>query len=72
MNSRPIEEARDPDLRQSGPALRRAGQRARQIALQTGTAIVVRRNGVVVRIMPPQVSASLGAETPVAGYGDKT
>ena len=47
MNTRPIEEARDPDLRGSLTALKRAAQRARDIAIQTGTGIVVRENGVL-------------------------
>ncbi len=47
MNARPIEEARDPDLRGSLAALKRAAQRARDIAIQTGTGIVVSENGVI-------------------------
>jgi hypothetical protein len=41
MNRQPIDHARDPDLRHSLPALRRAAQRARELTRQTGTAIVV-------------------------------
>ena len=41
MNRQPIDHARDPDLRHSLPALRRAAQRARDLARQTGTAIAV-------------------------------
>ncbi len=47
MSTRPIEEARDPDLRGSFEALKRAARRARDIAIQTNTAIVVSENGVV-------------------------
>ena len=43
----PIEQAPDPDLRSSWPALRRAVPRARELALRTGTALVVSRNGVI-------------------------
>lgn len=44
---RPIAEANSTDLRGSWPALRRAAERAKQIAAQTGTAVVVVRNGEV-------------------------
>ncbi len=47
MNVRPIEEAQDPDLRGSLKALKRAAARAREIAIQTNTAIVVSENGAV-------------------------
>ena len=33
-------------------AIRRAAQRARQVALQTGTDLIVYRNGQVVRVKP--------------------
>lgn len=52
MNNRPLEEALTPDLRDSLPALRRAAKRAREIAAQTGTAIVVSRDGVIEFIHP--------------------
>ncbi|MDG4551103.1 MAG: hypothetical protein P9F19_16890 [Candidatus Contendobacter sp.] len=52
MNTKPIEQARDADLRGSQAALLRAAQRARQIAAQTGTAIVVVHNGVMEHIYP--------------------
>lgn len=40
MNKRPIKEARDPDLRGSLPALRRAALRAREIARKSGTLVI--------------------------------
>jgi hypothetical protein len=42
-----IETATNADLRGSWPALLRAAERARHIAAQTGTAVVVVRNGVL-------------------------
>ena len=42
--------ARNPDLRASLAAMRRAAELASQTALQTGTAIVVVRDGKPVRI----------------------
>jgi len=52
MNTKPIEQARTPDLRGSWAALQRAALRARQIAAQTGTAIVVSEAGKLRHIYP--------------------
>ena len=57
MNRQPIDHARDPDLRHSLPALRRAAQRARELARQTGTAIVIRHNGVLETVSMPAETA---------------
>lgn len=61
---RPITEANSADLRGSWPALRRAAERARQLAAQTGTAVVVVRNGVVQHLYPagPQSPATVAQE----------
>jgi hypothetical protein len=56
MNKQPIDQARDPDLRRSYAALRRAAQRAREVAGQTGTAIVVSRQGVIEHVQPEPAS----------------
>lgn len=50
MTMKDISEAKDPALRNSMAAMRRAASQARKIAIQTNTAIVVRRYGKVVRI----------------------
>ncbi|GAB3362811.1 MULTISPECIES: hypothetical protein [Giesbergeria] len=50
--SQPIESAINADLRGSWLALQRAALRARQVAAQTGTAVVVMRNGVLEHIYP--------------------
>ena len=50
--ARPIDRAANADLRNSGIALRRAAQRAREIAAKTGTALVVVRNGVLEHVYP--------------------
>ncbi len=52
MNERPIETARDTDLRLSMAAMLRAAQRARALARQTGTALVISRDGVLEQIEP--------------------
>lgn len=51
---RPIEQASSADLRGSWPALRRAAARARQLAAQTGTAVVVVRDGSMQHLYPTQ------------------
>jgi hypothetical protein len=56
MNKPPIETARDNDLRMSRRAMQRAAERARELARQTGTRLVVVRQGVVEHI-PPEVLA---------------
>lgn len=64
---RPIETASNEDLRGSWQALQRAAVRARQIAAQTGTALVVVRNGVLEHVYP-QSGATL--KEPGSGYGE--
>lgn len=49
--------ADDPDMQKATAALIRAGQRARKIAQQTETAIIVVRNGQLVRETPYTVSS---------------
>ena len=54
--SRPdISEAKNPDLRGSMAAMRRAAALARKTAIQTDTAIVQVRDGKVVRIPAAQL-----------------
>lgn len=50
MTPQELSKARNPDLRASLAAMLRAAELARQTALQTGTAIVVVRDGKPVRI----------------------
>jgi hypothetical protein len=45
-----LSQAKNPDLRASFAALQRAAEMARQVAIQTNTAIVVMENGKLVRI----------------------
>ncbi|WP_295388860.1 hypothetical protein [uncultured Thiodictyon sp.] len=52
MNTKPLDEASDPDLRNSLQAMRRATKRAREIAAQTGTDIVVQEGSVIRHISP--------------------
>ena len=50
MTTRDISEAKNPDLRASLEALRRAGDLARQTAIQTGTDLIIVQDGKTVRI----------------------
>lgn len=49
-----IQEAKDPDLRASAAAIRRAAQAARRTAIQTGTNLIIVKDGKLTRI-PAQV-----------------
>jgi hypothetical protein len=50
MTPQELDKAHSADLRASLAALRRAAQQARELAVQTHTAIVIVKNGKVVRI----------------------
>ena len=71
MNTKPIELARDPDLRASQPAMQRAARRARELAAQTGTAIIVSHDGIIEHILPEPARAISNVQESVATYGDK-
>ena len=71
MNTRPIDLARDADLRLSQQALQRAARRARELAMQTGTAIVVSHGGVIEQIPPGPAEPEQQVQEPPAPYGNK-
>ncbi|SFW17724.1 hypothetical protein [Nitrosovibrio sp. Nv17] len=50
-----ISQAKNPDMRASLAAMQRAAESAKQIAIQTNTAIVVVRDGVRMRITAEQL-----------------
>ena len=50
MSPKPITEARDPDLRASVAAMRRAAALARETAIRTDTDLVVVKDGQLIRI----------------------
>jgi len=68
MNTLPISQAKDADLRLSQAAIERAALRARQLAAQTGTELIVSRNGVIERIKPQEISANSQAQEPPAPF----
>lgn len=47
MNKKRIEDAKDADMAKSLQALQRAAQRARSLAVQTGTDLIVQRGAKV-------------------------
>lgn len=55
MNPKDISSARNPDQRASLVAMQRAAQMARQIAIQTNTAIILHQDGKMVRITANQL-----------------
>ena len=57
-NTHPIEEARNPLLRSASVALQRAAICARIIAAQTGTCLVISRNGVMELVDPGSQSVA--------------
>lgn len=71
MNSKSIEQANNADLRGSWQAIQRAAQRARELAAQTDTELIVSRGGVMERIRPQPAQRHQLAQEPEAGYSNK-
>ena len=55
MTQQELSKAKNPDLRASLAALQRAAELARQVAVQTNTAIVVVQGGKLLRIPAAQL-----------------
>ncbi len=62
MSTEDISNAKDPDLRSSLAALRRASRLARRAAIQAGTDLVVVREGRMVRISADALRRQAEAE----------
>jgi hypothetical protein len=58
MTQEELWKAKNPDIRNSLIAMKRAAEMARQIAIQTNTAIVLFKDGKVVRIPADQLRES--------------
>ncbi|MBL8388210.1 MAG: hypothetical protein JNK17_08360 [Hydrogenophaga sp.] len=71
MNNKTIDQANNADLRGSWQAIQRAAQRARELAAQTGTELIVSRGGVMERIRPQPAQPHRLVQEPEAGYGNK-
>lgn len=50
MNPKPMSEAKNKDFHHVEAALKRAAQRAREIAKQTNTPLIVQQNGRMVKL----------------------
>lgn len=61
MNAKRIEQAKDPDLARSFQAMQRAAQRARDLAAQTGTDLIVQREAKLEHV---QISSSDASPKP--------
>lgn len=57
MTQKDLSKASNPDLRASMAAMQRAAAMARKIAMQTDTAIVIMRDGKLVRITADELRA---------------
>lgn len=66
MNNSPLDTAKNPDLPASFKALKRAAHRAREVAAQTGTAIVIVRDGRVTLVQP--TTATTGTQKSSVPY----
>jgi hypothetical protein len=55
MNPKPVEQARTRELALALPALRRARQRAEEIAIATNTYIVQLEDGRIVHVKPDEL-----------------
>ena len=69
MNRQPLSQAHDADLRFSQLAMDPAAQRARELAAQTGTVLIISRHGVIERIAPSGTGAARTLQEPAAPYG---
>jgi len=64
MNPKPIDQAQDEDIRQVPAVLARAAKRAREIAAMTKTAVVVVRNGQLIKESVPAANPGLTDRLP--------
>ena len=56
MKTKDISEAKDPDLRAAMAALQRAALQARKTAIQTGTNLVIVKDGQLLRMSAEELS----------------
>lgn len=68
MNPKTLDQAKSAELRGSWLALQRAAQRARELAAQTGTELIVSRHGVIERSKPVLQSPGQQVQEPPAPY----
>jgi hypothetical protein len=63
MKTKDITEAKDPDLRASGAAMLRAAALARTIAMQTGTDLVIVKDGKLTHVSAQTLREKSAAPT---------
>lgn len=64
MKTNDITKAKNPALRGSLKALRRSAAAARKIAIQTGTHLVIVKDGKLLRISPEELRQDAEGDTP--------
>jgi hypothetical protein len=64
MNPKPVEQARTRELALALPALRRARQRAEEIAIATNTYIVQVEDGRIVHVKPDELKPGVPEAPP--------
>lgn len=69
MKPKDISEATDPLLRGSMPAMRRAAELARKIAIQTNTGLIVMREGKLTRLSGEALRAGAWNDQTLSGSG---
>lgn len=71
MNQRSLDQVKNFDISASFEALKRAARRARELARQTQTALVISEDGRVKLIKPDEVDAVHPGEAPSSGGSPK-
>lgn len=71
MTTKDISQAKDPAMRGSMSAMRRAARQAREVAIRTNTAIVVKRHGKTVRVTADELRHEQ-MEAEASGRTDRT
>ena len=69
MTQKDLSKAKNPDIRNSLAAMQRAAEFARKIALQTGTALVMVKDGKIMHIPAEQLRKDDQERERTAGYG---
>jgi len=72
MSLRPLDSARHADIPASYEALKRAAARAREVARQTGTLLVIGEDGQLRLIPPSPESAVASINEAFSRYGEDT
>ena len=66
MNNRDISEAKDPGMRGSMAALERAALQARKTAIETGTRLIIVKDGQLLKISPEELRQQIEPKNTLA------